>query len=335
LENSQRRKRDKMNPKFLLTLLILFLVNLQLFSAPQLIVDGKTEIDFGEYPAEQSKMVVVNLLNKGDSFLKIERIVKECACTVLDLKSNLILPGDSLPILIKLVPNYLSGPFNKKVRIITNDPTNKELVITLKGDAKPLIKVEENDYIFEDNIPTGVPKTFSFIIDKRESTTTLETPQINSNYKLSFAEEKISPTRSLLKFTATPLREGKLNADITLLLKQEKNYKLKLHIRGDIGKRIFVSPEIVKVPSALTSFSVKLKLYFTGFKKNEVSLTKISTPDIPGVKVKKLIGNNSDIALQLDCNMRFLEKLKEDNIKIQIQYDGCKLPATTTFELIK
>jgi hypothetical protein len=74
--------------------------------------------------------------NDGKSDLIIRKLSPSCGCTIANLKSNIIKPGESSSVGIVFNSTGRKGHQNKQVTVITNDPMNTELVLKISGDIE-------------------------------------------------------------------------------------------------------------------------------------------------------------------------------------------------------
>ncbi|MCX7985845.1 MAG: DUF1573 domain-containing protein [Bacteroidales bacterium] len=106
-------------------------------NAPKVEVD-KAEFDFGTIkPGEVVKYDFV-LKNTGKSDLIIRKTTASCGCTVANVKSKVIKPGESTTLSAEFNSAGRSGTQSKTITVITNDPNNQRLILWLKG------KIAEN-----------------------------------------------------------------------------------------------------------------------------------------------------------------------------------------------
>ncbi len=87
----------------------------------------------GEGEAVEKKFLV---RNSGDEDLLIRRIVPSCtSCTVINVSTNRVAPGQSLTIPVRLTLGGFQGVLTKTVTIESNDPETPRFPLTLKGEV--------------------------------------------------------------------------------------------------------------------------------------------------------------------------------------------------------
>lgn len=106
----------------------------QLFAAPQ--IDCLAPVhDFGE---ADSGTVVTNaflLGNVGDEPLHIKRVYSSCGCTVPQLPSDVIEPGDVMELTAVLSLRGRMGAQHTRIWIESNDPARLRYELILRGEA--------------------------------------------------------------------------------------------------------------------------------------------------------------------------------------------------------
>lgn len=94
------------------------------------------DLSFGEIkPKEKGKCDFI-LENKGKSELIIRKTKSSCGCTAVVLGKNTVAPGKSMTIRAIFDPSGKSGRQYKTITVITNDPKNPEINLTLSGNIK-------------------------------------------------------------------------------------------------------------------------------------------------------------------------------------------------------
>lgn len=106
-------------------------------NAPKVEVD-KAEYDFGTIKHGDKVTYDFVLRNTGKSDLVIRKTTASCGCTVANVKSKIIKPGESTTLTTEFNSVGRSGTQTKTITVITNDPTNQRLILWLKG------KIAEN-----------------------------------------------------------------------------------------------------------------------------------------------------------------------------------------------
>lgn len=106
-------------------------------NAPKIEVDN-AEYDFGVIKPGEKVTHDYVLKNTGKSDLIIRKTTASCGCTVANVKSQVIKPGESTTLTAEFNSAGRSGTQTKTITVITNDPNNQRLILWLKG------KIAEN-----------------------------------------------------------------------------------------------------------------------------------------------------------------------------------------------
>lgn len=98
---------------------------------------NKQVINFGT--VEEGKIIQRELFmkNEGKSTLNIYDIETDCGCTATTLGKRKLFPGDVVRFKVVFHTKDRHGWQEKLIKITSNDPTNRELVLTIKGNINP------------------------------------------------------------------------------------------------------------------------------------------------------------------------------------------------------
>ena len=96
----------------------------------------KKEVDFGEITQGEKADCRFKLTNMGKSPLFIRKTKASCGCTAVALGDKVLQPGQSTEIQTIFNSAGKSGRQYKTVTVITNDPKNPEITLTLNGNVK-------------------------------------------------------------------------------------------------------------------------------------------------------------------------------------------------------
>ena len=89
--------------------------------------------DWGERPfSEEPISCTIKIFNRGNDTLKIDKVKPACGCTSSDLKKDIIAPGDSTTIDLKLNLKKHSYEVTKDVHFFTNVKGNEKQTLKLK-----------------------------------------------------------------------------------------------------------------------------------------------------------------------------------------------------------
>ena len=106
----------------------------------------ETTFDFGEIFEDRELTHTFVIKNIGDALLEIKNIDSDCACTAAD-SDRRIPPGGQGRIKLSIAPYSVLRKFAKKTKVFFNDPDQREVVLTMKGEAKPFIEIQPSHII--------------------------------------------------------------------------------------------------------------------------------------------------------------------------------------------
>ncbi|MDP1727910.1 MAG: DUF1573 domain-containing protein [Bacteroidota bacterium] len=96
---------------------------------------NKTEIDLGKVSLFSSPVATFTITNKGKEDLIIRRVVRACNCLVPELDKTVIPKGKTATLKVAYSLANMAGPDSKTIKVITNDPLNTEITLTVKIDV--------------------------------------------------------------------------------------------------------------------------------------------------------------------------------------------------------
>ncbi|MDF1514111.1 MAG: DUF1573 domain-containing protein [Anaerolineae bacterium] len=95
--------------------------------------------DFGEIPPSPPVAYVYAIQNTGTVDLQLRNLVTSCGCTKAELSTSIIPPGHRADLKVVFDPGFHEtvGPVTRLVWMMTNDPTQPWLEVTLTADVLP------------------------------------------------------------------------------------------------------------------------------------------------------------------------------------------------------
>lgn len=140
----------------------------------QLTVKNGTSIDFGEYPANQSRRHTFVIVNDSDKECKLGEIRSTCGCTAAELDRGTLKPGEKAELNITLKANSLKGKFAKTVYVETDMNGRNFLRLVLSGDAVPLLKAEPDLLLYVGVLTAGKSYEYEFKLTPLQKDVKLE-----------------------------------------------------------------------------------------------------------------------------------------------------------------
>lgn len=186
---------------------------------------------FGDVKQGESVTTSFVITNSGGDLLEITNVQATCGCTAAKPDKNQLKPGESTKIDVTFNSKGRNGYQEKQVRVSTNDPDNKEIILTIKcnvvtskkSDSKtegPRIDFPKNQHNFGKVHEGEVYKhTFQFT---NSGNSTLKIKDVKTSCGCAVAEistKEVEPGKSAsLKVELdTSKRKGRMSRSITVM----------------------------------------------------------------------------------------------------------------------
>ncbi len=104
--------------------------------------------DFGRIESNSVVRHEFTVRNVGTAPLRISVGDSTCRCTVLNLDSADIPPGESRPVTLEFNGKDYFGPVTQRATILTNDPARPQVTFTIKADVVKSIRVVPSEIVF-------------------------------------------------------------------------------------------------------------------------------------------------------------------------------------------
>lgn len=134
-------------------------------SAGSLDISGNGVVDFGTYPAKESKEHTFHLTNTTQKTIKIKKIRSTCGCLVGQISASEILPGKTLQIQTQIKGNSVSGKFSKLLYVETDLTERRFIRLELKGIAQPLVEITPAVPFYAGKLQVGREYEFRFKLE--------------------------------------------------------------------------------------------------------------------------------------------------------------------------
>lgn len=104
--------------------------------------------DFGRIESDSVVRHEFTIRNVGTAPLRVSVGDSSCRCTVLNLDSAEITPGESRPVALEFNGKDYFGPVTQRATILTNDPKQPQVTFTIKADVVKSIRVVPSEIVF-------------------------------------------------------------------------------------------------------------------------------------------------------------------------------------------
>jgi hypothetical protein len=147
--------------------------------------------DFGKaLPGEEGSHTFI-IRNEGQADLVLAKGPSTCQCTMSELASRSIPPGEAGEITLSWTPKFTMAEFSQSAEIRTNDPEHRSIRLTVKGIVEDLIRIEPADVWAAGAVSAGEPMVL--------------TGTITSSFLEEFTIHEIQTSGDLVQGEATPL----------------------------------------------------------------------------------------------------------------------------------
>lgn len=192
--------------------LVLAASTIAAYSQPKLEIVGGDTYDWGNTPPKVL-FTELKLKNVGNKPLYISDVKPSCSCTTAPLDKNTIQPGDYATLKVNLSLNVSnSGQVKKFIKMITNDPKNKEKVITLRANVVLPFVVSPMSYLKFIDATIGLKSKAVYSIENHTSEkVTFSNFEMSDGLSINWKGKKVSvnPGGSIqLVVTFSPNRTG-------------------------------------------------------------------------------------------------------------------------------
>ncbi len=144
ISSQHRRNPGEFIQFILLVFALIGVLSLSAAAQPKIGIREGTTIDFGSIMRGDTAMMPVHILNQGTSPLQILSYNSSCECTLLDLASQRILPGDSTLLVVRILTDAFSEPTVRTVVLVTNDPAASSVQLFCRVNIHSLLTVYPN-----------------------------------------------------------------------------------------------------------------------------------------------------------------------------------------------
>jgi hypothetical protein len=203
--------------------------------------------DFGTMQRGTSKSHDFVITNVGEAPLKLRAGTTTCKCTLSEVSESAIAPGDSTKVKVQWSAKSDNGPFRQTANILTNDPLQSTLELTVDGKIMSASGVEPPDLLF-DKITVGESKTTqTYVMAMLQDDLTVSDPVLSDpttrdrfDVKIEPVDTKELPNKSARRgvrvtVTAKPgLPAGRIMQWLSLRTNLQDAEKLEIPISGQV-----------------------------------------------------------------------------------------------------
>lgn len=217
------------------------------------IATAETEFDFGFLDVAGRCEHDFVVKNEGNAPLQLVSGMTTCKCTMSDLPKDPIMPGKRANICVSSKLKSKPGFFKHSASILTNDPNNETIQLTIKGTIRTHLGTDPAQIIFADLEP-----------NKSQSASVVVYSQVWRQFSL----DNIVPSSKLITWKIEPASKETLNA-----LQARAGYQLHVTVSSGIPRGNFwESLKMVGRPADKNIKPKSLTIPITGKVPNRLSV---------------------------------------------------------------
>ena len=193
-------------------------------AAPVLKISPSNSFNFGKFPANQEQRHTFLLTNVGDGSLDIDKIRVTCGCSAANVDKKQLKPGETARLTAQINRESIVGPFSKGIFIHSNASNGRIQVVTLNGEAVPLVTVLPQNKLYIGTLKQGQQFRQEFLFKSVEKIN-WKAPQITGDIKPVVTLEKYSDFEYKVLVSWTAEKEYSLfRCSITFAIESPANW---------------------------------------------------------------------------------------------------------------
>ncbi|PCJ52585.1 MAG: hypothetical protein COA79_23560 [Planctomycetota bacterium] len=309
--------------RFLITI-IFVLTFLGTFANPKIKLPVKTK-NFGTILPNSTHKHTFIIKNEGKTNLIISKVKPGCGCTVANISSKNIKPGEFAKLDIDYKAPEKNSVIRKQIHLHSNDKTNPKATLWIEANIKGNYKAS-SQIIQLNSVLIGEKKTFSFTITPSRKLPFYPHRLVYSKTTLNLKYTKVDEknTLSSYKFDVTydstiKLPPRRINEKIFIYPNKDNNKEvITINIHGTVNGLINQS-----IKSFVTSLKqgdkIEKKARLKHLKKESFIISKVmSNNPMVTTEIIKISGHEYDILI----NMKEGSKKRRENVIILIHTDN-------------
>jgi len=247
------------------------------------------DINLGEIYNFSVSTNYFNFVNSGKTDISILNAVSTCPCIKAEKVQKVIKPGEKHTVTTFFNPRSVFDKFKRGVWLITNDPAQKRILLTISGEVLPLFQGLPKDQIILQSADTDILFTNKFTITATTTNYFLGEPTNNNSLiKISSHLEKINgqPGSQLLTIISQARKAARTRAFINIPVTGPARVDdLKVKFRFIVGARLRASPTKIIVPSLDTT--LEKKFFISTYTPGDGPQKLTWEPQIEGLEIKR------------------------------------------------
>ena len=216
----------------------------------QLAVVPEPVWDAGVVGRGQTVTHAFEIRNVGSSTLYLREVRPACGCTVASFDEQ-IAPGQSGKVTAEVSTEEFRGPIAKDITVLTSDPSNPQLTLTVKAEVQPWVDAQPG-YLRFIHVAGGAPMTSTQVLwsadqaDFRVLGAESPLPQLEVTFRPATEQERDPGGKGRQWVVVGTLRgdakPGPLAGDVVVRTSHPQQPTLALPIAGYVRPVLSVSP---------------------------------------------------------------------------------------------
>lgn len=198
--------------------------------------------NFGTAPSGPPVKHVFKLRNAGTGTLTIDGVTTSCGCTAAKPTKNSLAPGEESDIAVTFDTISEKGPSTRTITVVTNDPKQRQLELTLKGDLRAQVEAAP-PFVAFGIVKHGVEKTSRITIADLVNDKELQVgPVTNSSTNVKVSQEPRTDGKPGAMLTVTVLKSMPVGPFDDTIKVTTSRAPLNIAVYGTVTGDLTVSP---------------------------------------------------------------------------------------------
>ncbi len=243
--------------------------------------------DFGTIQAGETLKYTFVYTNTGLATLEIQQVRTSCGCTTAGEWDKRVEPGATGKIPIQFRSANFSGPIQKSVTVICNDPQRSNVMLGIKGTVWVPVEVTPKTVMFQYDSESPAEETRKVrILSNLKEPLKLSAP-VSGNPAFRAKLETITEGKeyALLVSTVPPIGTGMITAAITVEVADTNVQPFQVQVYALERQPLMISPSQLLLPAGPIRTELRPSFSIRTHSPTPLELSEPSI-NIPGVKVE-------------------------------------------------
>lgn len=226
------------------------------------------------------------ITNTGNAPLVISKVKPTCGCTVANLTTDHIAPGEQALLTATLSLKGHKGKMEKSIILQSNDPIKPSLVVWFKGEATATILfAPQTAYFASVTAQSDAERTIDLIVDEKARFNILKVTNTNPHVQVKQETRKGGTFYQFHIKLVPPLEIGVLRDVVTITTDSERYPQLTIPVSAKVVDELAITPERIVLPSESKVPLVRYVLMSPG-SIDKFKIESVQVPDGSGIKAE-------------------------------------------------